>query len=119
MAVTQMNVRLPSQLKEAGDETFASLGWSATQAVRTLWEFASRHASNPSVVKDALQKQDEDNIAARKELVEQVRAGRRIFPDFCKAHGVPLPEMRDDDISSYKETLAELYYEREMGRELV
>lgn len=39
--MTQLNVRIPRALKDAGDAALASVGVSPSEAVRALWEKAS------------------------------------------------------------------------------
>ena len=41
LATAQMNVRIPADLKRCGDESFASIGVTPTEAVRALWEKAA------------------------------------------------------------------------------
>ena len=41
-ASSQLNVRIDSDLKRAGDAVFTSIGLSPSQAVRALWELAAR-----------------------------------------------------------------------------
>lgn len=43
----QMNVRLDSQLKEAGDAVLASLGMTPSQAVRELWQYLTENGHMP------------------------------------------------------------------------
>ena len=42
----QLNVRLGAALKERGDAGLASIGLTASEAVRALWELASSGAQN-------------------------------------------------------------------------
>ena len=39
--MTQLNVRMPRALKDAGDAALASVGVSPSEAIRALWERAS------------------------------------------------------------------------------
>lgn len=107
-----MNVRLPVQLKEAGDEVFGKLGWSATRAVRALWEFASRHTAAPARVAEALLEVNEGERMQRQELLALVEKGRQIYPQFCASHSVTTtPECAKDD-NYYDNLLDEYYAER-------
>lgn len=43
----QMNVRLDSQLKEAGDAVLARIGMTPSQAVRELWQYLTENGHMP------------------------------------------------------------------------
>ena len=45
-ATAQLNARMPKSLKKSGDEALALIGLSPTQAVRALWEKASRRGED-------------------------------------------------------------------------
>lgn len=49
-----MNVRIPADLKRCGDESFASIGVTPTEAVRALWEKASDRGKGLSEVSKLL-----------------------------------------------------------------
>lgn len=49
---TQMNIRIDSQIKQGGDEVFSLVGLTPTQVVRSMWEFAAAHRSDPEVVRE-------------------------------------------------------------------
>ena len=54
MAMTQMNTRIDSSVKRAGDAVFASLGLSPSEVVRAAWEYAAEHGDAPAIVGNAL-----------------------------------------------------------------
>ena len=43
MATTQINVRIDDAVKLAGDQAMSTVGFTPTQAIRALWEFAQRN----------------------------------------------------------------------------
>lgn len=51
----QMNTRISRSLKESGDAAFKRAGYSPSQAVRKLWEFAALHQHNPEAIRKALE----------------------------------------------------------------
>ncbi|MEG0476166.1 MAG: translation repressor RelB [Raoultibacter sp.] len=55
MPATQMNVRIDSRIKERGDAALTEAGYSPSQAVRIIWEFAACHAHDSAAVKELLQ----------------------------------------------------------------
>ena len=46
MDSVQMNVRIDRALKASGDSVFSEVGLTPSEAVRRLWEFASRNRAN-------------------------------------------------------------------------
>ena len=52
MSVTQVNIRMNSTLKKDGDMAFSQAGYTSTQAVRLLWEFAQRNIGRPERVRE-------------------------------------------------------------------
>lgn len=61
MSATQMNVRIDSSLKNAGDAVLAAYGFTASQAIRALWEYlTTQEALPPALVKMILQEQSQD-----------------------------------------------------------
>lgn len=56
---TQMNVRLSSDIKAAGDRALASVGVTPTQAVRSLWEHLAAAVRNPRDIERLLSFGDE------------------------------------------------------------
>lgn len=53
-ATVQLNARIGKSLKESGDEALALIGLSPSQAVRALWEKASRRGKDLEEVADLL-----------------------------------------------------------------
>ena len=47
MATSQINARLDTDVKHAGDATLARYGANATQAIRSLWEYMAETNSLP------------------------------------------------------------------------
>lgn len=61
MPATQMNVRIDSSLKNAGDAVLSAHGFTASQAIRALWEYLiTQEALPPALVKMILQEQSQD-----------------------------------------------------------
>ena len=71
----QMNTRISRALKDNGDAALERAGYSPSQAVRKLWEFAARNAHNPRAIQNLLEGESKDE-AARSEA-EKERARRR------------------------------------------
>ena len=63
MATSQINARLDTSIKRAGDATLARFGTSATQAIRSLWTYMAETNSLPDFM-DA-QEQDATHVDQR------------------------------------------------------
>lgn len=99
MAAVQMNVRLDSAVKAAGDSVIALSGHTPSQAVRALWEYLVIHRAFPSEIERML-RQDalgEDEACDSRGNVE--RAGVELISAFYETLGVPEP----DDPVDYEE----------------
>lgn len=116
--MTQMNTRIDATLKTRGDEALARAGYTPSQAIRTLWEFAAAHALEPGEIRRILPTACPSPEASekRRKLREKVAAGPRIIERFCRERETTLA---DSPIATmrYKE-LRDLMYEeklKEMG----
>ncbi|MEG1253384.1 MAG: hypothetical protein RSD25_00510 [Raoultibacter sp.] len=65
MPATQMNVRIDSHIKERGDAALTEAGYSPSQAVRIIWEFAACHANDSAAVKELLQQAEAQHYPDR------------------------------------------------------
>lgn len=121
MAVVQMNVRLDADVKAAGDEVFAEIGYSPTEAVRALWKFAQRNRHKPAAVEEAMRalrdsKETGQEEAARAQRIaeaeEWLDCGPRIIRDYYAQFGIDydsLPPLTHED---YDRLLEEAYDEK-------
>lgn len=76
----QFNTRIDGALKEAGDKVFALLGYTPSQAVRALWEYAVTHRDQPDKV-GAILTDSSDDIPAAEAIqakLAALSAGRNI-----------------------------------------
>jgi hypothetical protein len=92
-AAAQVNARIDPQLKSSGDAALASAGLTPTQAVRSLWEFASLHASSPEDIVSFLRPGQKEpavkNPAAEKEeLVQMAEETAGLFERRLQGAGV-------------------------------
>ena len=63
MATSQINARLDTSIKRAGDATLARFGTSATQAIRSLWTYMAETNSLPDFMNE--QGQDTTHVDPR------------------------------------------------------
>lgn len=73
MAPVQVNIRMDGALKQAGDEVLERYGFSATQAVRMLWEYAARNGEVPDFMLHAAS--DEGERAQARACRRRTRGG--------------------------------------------
>lgn len=104
----QMNVRLDSQLKEAGDAVLASLGMTPSQAVRALWEYLVVNGCMPSRSGAAASSSD---MAVTASMESRAAQGSHIIRDSCLKYGIPIPEFSGDYDDLYEEAMADRYPE--------
>ncbi|MDO4502224.1 MAG: hypothetical protein Q4D06_03475 [Coriobacteriia bacterium] len=106
---TQMNIRIPSSLKSQGDKALASIGLTPSEAVRSLWEKASKRGADLDQISRALSHQD--HPATPKE--QTLQQGWHIVDQFIEERGIVIdPESYPSDESLIEEFWTERYRER-------
>ena len=71
---TQMNIRIGKTLKERGDRVLSRAGYTPSQAVRALYEFAIKHEAEPETIAAMLADGQDDNSDRRAARQEARRA---------------------------------------------
>ncbi len=103
----QLNTRIDSSLKEAGDKVFALLGYTPSQAIRALWEYAVAHRNDPDEVRAVLAG---DVAAGNPDKEVDVRlAALAVGRSICAKLG-PLPDSLAQ--GSYSDLRSDAYAER-------
>lgn len=90
--MVQMNTRISRSLKERGDAALERAGYTPSQAIRKLWDYAANNAHNPRAIENLFDAEDE----AEKREAEEERARRRetmrksmnIMADAYERHGI-------------------------------
>lgn len=119
MATTQMNVRIEEDTKVAGDAVFEKLGYTPTQVVRIVWQYAGLHAGNSDVLgkllDDASRAIEPAESEERQRLADGLAQGPQIYKHYLSSLGVQsLPPSG----LSEEELLEEAYLERMRERGL-
>ena len=112
---TQMNIRIESDLKTAGDAALADAGYTPTTAVRTLWAFAARNAHDPAAVRTAIAFLSEgEDDAEQQRRARAVEEGPRIVERFMQERGLRYrPDApRPSDKELLEQAIAEAYREK-------
>ena len=90
MPSVQMNTRLDESLKQRGDMVFAQLGYTPTDVVRMMWQFAANNAGDPAKVKRQLERMTGEEARTRR-MEEQLRAINRpeeLFRELAVQYGI-------------------------------
>lgn len=119
-ASAQINVRISPDLKARGDSVLLEAGFSPTQAVRALWDFAAQHAEDPEAIARALlpecvKHKEDEALEERKRRAVAIARGPALVRDACLNAGISwhpgAPELDYDE-------LKELAYAERYGEEL-
>ena len=70
MAAVQMNVRIDEDVKARGDEVFARAGFTPSQVVRAVWEYAEQTGEVPAFMRASGADADEAERRRRIALAE-------------------------------------------------
>lgn len=105
---TQMNVRLDSQLKEAGDAVLASLGMTPSQAVRELWQYLTENGHMP------IAKRNNDEVLPddmrSKASSPHASEGAALISNYYERFSIPRPS--PDEVFDYDELYDQMMSER-------
>ncbi|MEG0323779.1 MAG: type II toxin-antitoxin system RelB/DinJ family antitoxin [Raoultibacter sp.] len=106
MTAVQMNTRIEESLKRQGDEVFARFGYSPSQVIRAVWEYAAENKQIPDFMIEAEQAKRDAEIQRKRKLA---REGAGMVAQFAHEHGIDLTFSRTLD---YKELRAQAYDEK-------
>lgn len=109
-STVQLNARMNRSLKQSGDEALALIGLSPTQAVRALWEKASRRGEDLEEVATLLCGRKGHATRESPYADEVLAAGRAIMDEAYRELGID-PGVKFD-LPSDSELLEEALYER-------
>lgn len=120
MPMVQMNTRIDQDLKRRGDAALAQAGFSPSEAVRALWEFAAAHEHEPKTVARVLSIEDLYERKERQRLIDERKNAIRASIESTREAIIKLnitpeamkevAEMSDDEL--YEQELIERYKER-------
>lgn len=119
-ALSQMNIRMNKQLKDAGDKILAESGRTPTQIVRSLWEKISRGSADLQQVEEMLGNAGLEvpthNTTTQK--VEAMQRGRALFAEGLSNWGIHAGAdvSRDDksDTDLYIDALVDRMREKDL-----
>lgn len=91
MAAVQMNVRLDSALKEAGDAVIARSGYTPSQIVRALWEQLALQDGVPSTLRHHLDQRELGDRLEQPVAADDVESGPALVSAFFRRFDIPEP----------------------------
>lgn len=103
----QMNIRIPVELKAAGDAALASEGFSPTAAVRALWEKAARRGKDLEEVVALLRPQANTATSECDAIIERSQS---IVRDCMDELGIDYSKVRQT--CTDEELMEEAFFER-------
>ena len=109
MAAVQMNTRIDSALKNAGDLVIRECGYTPSEVVRKVWAFAARNAHKPDSVRELLNGLDEGEPVSRPAAMQQgsaaraVMRGPQIIEQFCQTAGIDASSLHPINFDQIKE----------------
>lgn len=101
-----MNVRIGSELKQAGDVVLARQGVSPSQAVRSLWEYLVMHGGIPDSLTLLLRQHDFEEGLGRNGEAE-LPPGPALVSDFYAHLGIPEPSVGTVDYEALRDEAAD------------
>ena len=112
-AATQMNVRIPAEVKAAGDKALLSEGLTPTEVVRCVWEKAARRGRDLQQVVDLVR-----TPAKTRPSTNLFESAALVVSSQMLVLGVDL-SIEDSAQPSDEELLEMAYYEKAAGRGLL
>ena len=111
---TQMNTRIDSGLKEAGDAVLARLGYTPSAAIRGFWQYAVDHQDDTASIRSILDPDAASTLsdeAARK--MSATAELRSLYAYTAEVLGIA--DTRTEEIPSWDE-LRDAWYDERLDR---
>lgn len=116
--MTQMNTRIDDALKRQGDAVFAKIGLSPSEVVRSVWEYAARHAEAPAAVMAALSANAREALPAEASFrAALAESSSNLVSKYRESIGAPTPDKLDT--IDYRIAREEAWNEKLQERALV
>lgn len=105
MPAAQMNIRMDSALKASGNAVIAELGYTPSQVVRALWEFATIQGTLPSALTHLLRDVEDADTASR-DTPDRASEGAALVSSFYQQVGIEEPTSGPIDYGELRELAA-------------
>lgn len=106
MAAVQMNIRMDSTLKEAGNAAIAELGLTPSQVVRALWEYVAVQGNLPPMLGRAFKTHANGENSENDRHLSHVDGGAAIVSTFYETIGIDEPLRESIDYDELRELAA-------------
>ena len=114
MPTVQMNTRMDEELKRQGDAVFAERGYTPSQVVRAVWEYAAKNRDIPPFMKD-----DEDaseaqtsSEAAKAHADDGAGLALKVAYEQCGFSPATTPDTAAAEYASWRDLRDQAYDER-------
>lgn len=104
MSAVQMNIRMDSALKTSGNAVIAELGYTPSQVVRALWEFATVQGTLPPALTRLLR--DDRGVNATDGTPDRASEGTALVSSFYRQVGIEEPADSPIDYDELRELAA-------------
>ena len=104
MAAVQMNIRMDSALKEAGNAAIAELGLTPSQVVRALWEYVAVQGNLPPMLGRAFKTHTNGENSENDR--QHTDGGAAIVSTFYETIGIDEPLRESIDYDELRELAA-------------
>ena len=105
MASSQLNVRIDEKERASGDEALASIGYSPSQVVQSVWRFAAQNRHNKTALRrlsSLLEESHENDESEKERRLRAHETGHHIYSDALEAMGITgtpkPPDLSDDEL---------------------
>lgn len=105
MSAVQMNIRMDYALKASGNAIIAELGYTPSQVVRALWEYATVQGTLPPALTHLL-RADQDAGATDSGTPDRASEGVSIVSSFYQKVGIEEPVGGNIDYDELRELAA-------------
>ena len=111
---TQMNTRIDSDLKEAGDAVLARLGYTPSAAIRGFWQYAVDHQDDAASIRSIVDPDAASTLSDEAARKMSATAGlRSLYARTAEVLGIA--DTRTEEISSWDE-LRDAWYDERLDR---
>ena len=106
MAASQLNIRMDSTLKASGNAVIAELGFTPSQVIRALWEFATVQGTLPPALTHILHGAHGSDVPHADDELDRASEGAQIVSSFYERVGIEEPTEGFVDYNELRELAA-------------
>ena len=88
MAATQMNIRIDASLKKTGDAALLAQGYTASQAIRALWEYLTTQKTLPPALEKLIHQEQIQDASQQTNARDIRNEGASLLASFYEQIGI-------------------------------